>query len=327
MTAKAKGLGRGLDALLGAEPVANKAAQAEATLPLTALQPGKYQPRTQMDDTALLALAESIRSQGVIQPVLVRPAQNNKYEIIAGERRVRAAEIAGLENVPVVIRNIEDRSAAVMALIENIQREDLNPLEEARGIKKLMEDFSMSQEEAARSVGASRSAVANLLRLLNLTGKVQSMLLEGQLDMGHARALLALSNADQVLAANEVVAQKLSVRDTEQLVTRKLLLTQGANGGQTHTSSDNTTTVHHDAASQGKETQQKQASRPSDSSGAIEQYRMNLQTALSDRYAAEVGVRIKTDRSRSISGEISFRFGSQEELESLANKLESPSGK
>jgi ParB family transcriptional regulator, chromosome partitioning protein len=224
-TKKSKGLGRGLEALLGGSTdFSDTPKDAAGTLPTTQLQAGKYQPRTRMDEGALNELAQSIKAQGVMQPILVRPAggQNGetKYEIIAGERRFRAAQIAGLEHIPVLIRDVDDLAAAAMALIENIQREDLNPLEEAHGIHRLITDFSFTHEQAAGAVGRSRSAVSNLLRLLNLAKPVQTMLMAGDIDMGHARALLAVDGAQQITLANQVVAKRMSVRDTEKLVMR-----------------------------------------------------------------------------------------------------------
>jgi ParB family transcriptional regulator, chromosome partitioning protein len=217
-----KGLGRGLDALLGGhdEAVLPTIIGAPNVLALTALQPGKYQPRTRMDEGALAELADSIRAQGLIQPILVRRLANNDYEIIAGERRWRAARIAGLQEVPVVVKDVPDEHAAAMALIENIQREDLNALEEAQGISRLIKDFGLSHEQAAQAVGKSRSATSNLLRLLNLAKPVQTMLMAGDIDMGHARALLAVDAATQITLANQIIAKSLSVREAEKLVTR-----------------------------------------------------------------------------------------------------------
>ena len=219
---KRKGLGLGLEALLGAQgaEITTSAAGAPSSLPLDALVPGQYQPRTRMDEGALFELAESIKAQGVMQPILVRPLASGKYEIIAGERRSRAARLAGLDQVPVLVREVPDQSALAMALIENIQREDLNPLEEAQGIRRLIDEFSFTHEQAARAVGRSRAAVSNLLRLLNLARPVQDMLLAGDLDMGHARALLALDGAAQIQTANQVQARRLSVRETERLCAR-----------------------------------------------------------------------------------------------------------
>lgn len=228
VTKKSKGLGRGLDALLGGASDTAEAAPSVAGAPsallIDQLQAGKYQPRTRMDEGALNELAASIKAQGLMQPILVRPiARSNggaSYEIIAGERRFRAAQIAGLTEVPVLVKDVDDQAAAAMALIENIQREDLNPLEEAQGIHRLITDFAFTHEQAASAVGRSRSAVSNLLRLLNLAKPVQTMLMAGDIDMGHARALLAVDSATQITLANQVVAKRMSVRDTEKLVVR-----------------------------------------------------------------------------------------------------------
>ncbi len=216
--ARLKGLGRGLDALLG-EGDTNDGERL-LTLPVESLVPGKYQPRTRMDETALAELAASIRSQGLMQPILARAIPGGQFEIIAGERRWRASQLAGLKEVPVLVRVVEDEAALKMALIENIQRENLNPLEEAQGIHRLIQEFTMTHQTAAESVGRSRVAVSNLLRLLNLAKPVQAMLMSGDLDMGHARALLALSHAKQVDAAHEVAKKGMSVRDAERLVAR-----------------------------------------------------------------------------------------------------------
>ena len=214
---KKKGLGRGLEALLGEK---SKPVQADAPitrLPLGALQAGKYQPRQKMDSGPLQELAESIREQGVMQPLLVRAISAGKYEIIAGERRFRAATIAGLTEVPVLVSLADDKGAAAMALIENMQREDLNPLEESQGLARLIEEFGFTHEQAAKSVGKSRSAISNLLRLAQLAKPVQAMLLAGDIDMGHARALLPLPGAAQVALAQKIMAQGLSVREAERL--------------------------------------------------------------------------------------------------------------
>jgi ParB family chromosome partitioning protein len=214
---KKKGLGRGLEALLG-EKTQNEGSSATINrLPLTALQAGKYQPRQKMETGALQELAESIREQGVMQPLLVRAISAGKYEIIAGERRFRAATIAGLTEVPVLVSQADDKGAAAMALIENMQREDLNPLEESQGLARLIEEFGFTHEQAAKSVGKSRSAVSNLLRLTQLAKPVQAMLLAGDIDMGHARALLPLPGASQVALAQKIIAQGLSVREAERL--------------------------------------------------------------------------------------------------------------
>ena len=229
-TKKPKGLGRGLDALLGAdgpaiETFGKTPAKSEgppSTLPVSKMRAGKYQPRTRMDEGALNELAESIRAQGIMQPILVRALGDDpgRYEIIAGERRFRAAQLAGLKEVPVLVRDVADENAAVMALIENIQREDLNPLEEAQGVRRLLDEFGLTHEQAAQAIGRSRSATSNLLRLLNLAAPVQTMLLAGDIDMGHARALLAVDAATQIQLANQIIAKRLSVREAEKLVAK-----------------------------------------------------------------------------------------------------------
>ncbi len=235
--AKMKGLGRGLDALLGGdEPAASPAAaDRQSELKIDQLQPGKYQPRSHMDDAALRELAASIKTQGIMQPILVRPVPGGKFEIIAGERRWRASKIAGLETVPVLVREVADNAALAMALIENIQREDLNPLEQATGIQRLVSEFGATHDQAADMVGRSRSAVTNLLRLLGLAAPVRELLQQGKLDMGHARALLALTGMQQIEAARSVVARDLSVRDTEKLVGQLL---RGAPGKTTRKTTD-----------------------------------------------------------------------------------------
>ena len=215
---KQKGLGRGLDALLANDLEEAHNTDAQQILNVTQLQPGKYQPRSYMDAAALQTLADSIKTQGIMQPILVREISNNQYEIIAGERRWRASQLAGLTQVPVLVRDIPDESALAMALIENIQRENLNPLEEAQGIKRLIDEFAMTHEKAAEAVGRSRVAVSNLLRLLSLCAPVQDMLMHNKLDMGHARALIGLDTAQQVMLANKIVQQDLSVREVESLV-------------------------------------------------------------------------------------------------------------
>jgi len=293
---KPKGLGLGLEALLGpkaAEVVENKPG-APSTLKLSQLQTGKYQPRTRMDEGALYELAESIRSQGIMQPILVRPLRGpgdvaTRYEIIAGERRSRAAKLAGLDEVPVLVREVPDEAAAVMALIENIQREDLNPLEEAQGLKRLVDEFGLTHEQAAQAVGRSRSAASNLLRLLNLAQPVQTMLMAGDLDMGHARALLPLDAAQQILTANEVTARKLSVREAEKLVQRAQA---GASGAPTA------------------------KPRPEKSRDI-----KRLEEQLSDRLTADVEIRILKRTARGEQGEVVLRFGSLDELNGLLDKL------
>jgi ParB family transcriptional regulator, chromosome partitioning protein len=290
VTKKPKGLGLGLEALLG--PKVNESAEQTAqptTLALSRLQAGRYQPRTRMDEGSLYELAESIRSQGVIQPILVRPLQSGDYEIIAGERRFRAAKLAGLDAVPVLVKPVADEAAAVMALIENIQREDLNPLEEAQGLQRLVSEFQLTHEQAAQAVGRSRSAASNLLRLLNLAEPVQQMLMAGDLDMGHARALLALPAAQQVMCAHETVARKLSVRDAERLVARNLAGAAGAPAGRA------------------------KADKPRDI--------LRLQSRLADVLTAPVDIRILRRTRRGEQGEIAIGFGSLDELNSLLDKL------
>jgi len=215
---KPKGLGRGLDALLAGDMGSVGDADALRMLKVDQLQPGKYQPRSHMDQAALQTLADSIKSQGIMQPIITRKIAGDRYEIIAGERRWRASQLAGLKEVPVIVRDIPDESALAMALIENIQRENLNPLEESTGIKRLIDEFGMTHETAAQAVGRSRSAVTNLLRLQNLHVQVQEKLINGLLDMGHARALLSLNEAAQITAAEQIVQKGLSVRDAEKLV-------------------------------------------------------------------------------------------------------------
>ncbi|MFZ9425584.1 MAG: ParB/RepB/Spo0J family partition protein [Limnohabitans sp.] len=300
VTKKPKGLGRGLEALLGpsVNPSAQDASSAGGTgeLALSELVPGMYQPRTRMDEGALYELAESIRAQGIMQPILVRRlsqgAHAGKYEIIAGERRTRAAKLAGLERVPVLVRDVPNEAAAAMALIENIQREDLNPLEEAQGLQRLIREFGLTHEQAAQAVGRSRSAASNLLRLLNLADPVQSMLMAGDLEMGHARALLSLDRAAQITAANQVAAKSLSVRETESLV-KKLgaefqLVTQKP---------------------------KKEKSRDL----------RRIEEELSDLLTAEVEVRIKKRVKRNgrveEMGDISIQFGSLDELNGLIERL------
>ena len=219
MAAKPKGLGRGLDALLAGN---SSEPQRQDTLRVDYLQPGKYQPRTHMDQESLNELAASIKAQGVMQPILVRPVDGGRYEIIAGERRWRASQLAGLHEVPVLVRDIPDDSALAMSLIENIQRENLNPLEEAMGIQRLIDEFGMTHQQAADSVGRSRPAASNLLRLLHLAKPVQDLLMSGQIDMGHARALLPLAKASQVQLAHRISAKGYSVREAERMVQHEL---------------------------------------------------------------------------------------------------------
>jgi ParB family transcriptional regulator, chromosome partitioning protein len=293
VTKKPKGLGLGLEALLGPKvsdaPAAPATQGAPNSLELSQLQPGKYQPRTRMDEGSLYELAESIKSQGIMQPVLVRPVGGDRYEVIAGERRVRAARLAGLSEVPVLIKPVADEAAAVMALIENIQREDLNPLEEAQGLKRLIDEFRLTHEQAAQAVGRSRSAASNLLRLLNLAQPVQQMLMAGDLEMGHARALLALGAAEQITVGNEVAQKKLSVRDAERLVAK-----QAGNGRQTPLMR-----IKHE--------------KPRDI--------VRLEEALADKLTATVEIRVQRKTKRGEQGEIAIGFSSLDELNGLLDKL------
>ena len=228
VTKRPRGLGRGLSTLLG-DDVAKDASQPVAASPeknesgiveleLNVLKAGKYQPRTLIEQEKLSELADSIKQQGVISPIIVRRSGNGRYEIIAGERRFRASKLAGKKTIPAIVRSVDDKDALAMALIENMQREDLNAMEEAQGVKRLIDEFGYTHEQAADAIGRSRSGTTNLLRLLNLTDPVQQMLVDGKLDMGHARALLTLSGAEQIQAANEIVAKELSVREAEKLV-------------------------------------------------------------------------------------------------------------
>ena len=321
-TTKPKGLGRGLEALLGPKladapnPALAPSADQPAVLSLGDLVPGTYQPRTRMDEGALYELAESIKAQGIMQPVLVRrlgdaegaarmaafldrqglPAAERGarpvYEIIAGERRFRAARLAGLSEVPVLVRDVPDEAAAAMALIENIQREDLNPLEEAQGLQRLIKDFGLTHEQAAQAVGRSRSAGSNLLRLLNLSEPVQTMLMAGDLDMGHARALLALDRATQITAAQQIASRQLSVREAESLV-KKL-------------------------AAEFALTPQKPKAEKSRDIRRVEDELADLLTA-----AVEVRVKKRVKRHGRIDevGEIAIGFGSLDELNGLIDRL------
>jgi ParB family chromosome partitioning protein len=302
VTKKPKGLGRGLEALLGPKvddnAIAKKAKEEglPSTLPLSEMVPGMYQPRTRMDEGALFELAESIKAQGIMQPILVRQLtegeHKGKYEIIAGERRSRAAKLAGLDTVPVLVRNVPNEAAAAMALIENIQREDLNPLEEAQGLQRLIKDFGLTHEQAAQAVGRSRSAASNLLRLLNLAEPVQTMLMAGDVDMGHARALLSLDRATQITAANQITAKKLSVREAEALV-KKL-------------------------SAEFNLTPQKPKAEKSRDLKRVEE-------ELSDALTAQVEIRIKKRIKRQgrvqEMGELAIQFGSLDELNGLIEKL------
>ncbi|SEF48719.1 ParB/RepB/Spo0J family partition protein [Nitrosomonas ureae] len=215
---KQKGLGRGLDALLSGSADVALVEESLQSIETSRLQPGKYQPRTNMDQVALTELAESIKAQGIMQPILVRPIDAGRYEIIAGERRWRAAQLAGLNEVPALIRKVADESALAMSLIENIQRENLNPLEEAMGIQRLINEFGMTHQTAGEALGNSRSTISNLLRLLNLSAPVQELMMQGKIDMGHGRALLSLVPAQQIQLANIIAQKQLSVRETEKLV-------------------------------------------------------------------------------------------------------------
>jgi ParB family transcriptional regulator, chromosome partitioning protein len=321
-TTKPKGLGRGLEALLGPklanpqDPAQAPLADLPAVLSLGDLVPGTYQPRTRMDEGALYELAESIKAQGIMQPVLVRRLGDAEgaarmaafldrqgqpvaergarpvYEIIAGERRFRAARLAGLSEVPVLVRDVPDEAAAAMALIENIQREDLNPLEEAQGLQRLIKDFGLTHEQAAQAVGRSRSAGSNLLRLLNLAEPVQTMLMAGDLDMGHARALLGLERAAQITAAQQIASRQLSVREAESLV-KKL-------------------------AAEFNLTPQKPKAEKSRDIRRVEDELADLLTA-----HVEVRVKKRVKRHGRIEdvGEIAIGFGSLDELNGLIDRL------
>ena len=298
VTKKPKGLGLGLEALLGPRvrednALPNGGATALRTLKLTQLQPSKYQPRTRMDETSLQELAQSIRAQGLMQPILVRQVAAEQFEIIAGERRARAAKMAGLDEVPVLIKEVPDEAAAAMSLIENIQREDLNPLEEAQGLKRLTTDFGLTHEQAAQAVGRSRSAASNLLRLLNLAEPVQQLLLAGKLEMGHARALLPLENAEQIIGANQVIAKGLSVREAEKLVAR---------GGVTNSRPSVTSKTRKDKSRD----------------------LLRIEQTLSDMLMAAVEIRVKKKTHRGEQGEVAIQFGSLDELNGLLQKLGLP---
>jgi ParB family chromosome partitioning protein len=290
VTKRPKGLGMGLEALLGPKVSESAPATQPSTLKLHQLKPGRYQPRTRMDEGSLAELAQSIKSQGLMQPVLVRPLNGGTYEIIAGERRVRAAGMAGLDDVPVLVRDVPDEAAAVMSLVENIQREDLNPLEEAQGLQRLIEEFRLTHDQAAQAVGRSRSAASNLMRLLNLTEPVQKLLMAGDIEMGHARALLSLAAADQILCANEIVAKRLSVRETERLVAKRADASAPAN---------------------------KQRAQPAEKSRDI----VRLEEQLADRLTAPVEIRLKRRGGEGGRGEIAISFGSLDELNGVLDKL------
>ena len=305
VTKKPKGLGRGLQALLG--PTVGETSQAiensnaaspglPASLRLLDMVAGQYQPRTRMDEGALYELAESIKAQGIMQPILVRRLvagpNDGKYEIIAGERRFRAAKLAGLDSVPVLVRNVPDEAAAAMALIENIQREDLNPLEEAQGLQRLVKEFGLTHELAAQAVGRSRSAASNLLRLLNLADPVQTMLMAGDLDMGHARALLSLDRATQITAANQIAAKKMSVREAEGLV---------------------------------KKLSAEFSLKPQKASKEKSRDTRRVEEELADLLMAEVEVRVKKQVKRNGRredvGELAIQFASMDELNGLIERL------
>lgn len=293
--AKIKGLGRGLDALLAGDMGSVGSADSLMMLRVTQLRPGKYQPRSHMDEAALQTLAASIKTQGIMQPILVRHlsgyGDEDQYEIIAGERRWRASQLAGLAEVPVLVREIEDEAALAMALIENIQRENLNALEEAQGIKRLIDEFAMTHEKAADAVGRSRVAVSNLLRLLSLCTPVQAMLMENKLDMGHARALIGLENAKQVMLANQIISQQLSVREAENLV---------KNSANNQVSEDSHTKV----ALPKKLTQDHDVLR--------------LQNRLSDQLGANVQIQSKTNGT----GTLKIQYANLDQLDAIIAILE-----
>lgn len=289
---KPKGLGRGLEALLGADSnaldqIANQNnASGVREMPVSMLQTGKYQPRSVMDDVSINSLAESIEQQGVMQPLLVRVVthQEGAYEVIAGERRLRAAVKAGLDMVPVIIKDVDDEQAAIMALIENIQREDLNPIEEARGVKRLLDEFALTHDQLARTIGRSRSATSNTLRLLNLASPVQQLLMENAIDMGHARALLPLEAADQILAANLIIAKGLSVRQAEQLVAKGL-----------HTVS----------------------SKTENSGAGVHQDVLRMQERLADRLGSKVGLKA----NKKGTGQLTLHFHDWDQFHGLLDKM------
>jgi ParB family chromosome partitioning protein len=280
---KLKGLGRGLDALLAGNE--SQGGEQQRSLPVDCLQPGKYQPRTRMDNASLEELAASIRAQGLMQPILVRPlgrgVGEDRYEIIAGERRWRAAQMAGLNEVPTLIREIPDESALAMALIENIQRENLNPLEEAQGLQRLIDEFSMTHQQAADAVGRSRPAASNLLRLLQLVAPVQDLLMEGGIDMGHARALLPLSGALQIQLAQRVVQKGMSVRETERMAQHAL-----------------------------KPAKEAEAAKP-------DRDVLRLQEELSDFLGAQVEIRT----NKKGAGKIQIDFGDLDQLEGILQRI------
>ena len=288
---KKKGLGRGLEALLGEKTQQASPSGDINRLPLTALQAGKYQPRQKMEAGALQELAESIREQGVMQPLLVRLVSPGKYEIIAGERRFRAATIAGLKEVPVLVSSADDQAAAAMALVENMQREDLNPLEESQGLARLIEEFGFTHEQAAKAVGKSRSAITNLLRLAQLAKPVQAMLLAGDIDMGHARALLPLPGASQVALAQRISAQGLSVREAERM-TAALVIAGGQIGDK------------------------KAKNKPGTSAPSADPDMQRLTQEIADLIGLSAEFVLKGK-----GGELRIRFSQFDELDSLLKKL------
>lgn len=294
-----KGLGRGIDALLGGSHVMNALHDAQnkaeleqnpagqlTLLARDVLQAGKYQPRSHMDESALNELADSIKEQGLMQPIIVRSIGNGQYEIIAGERRYRAAGIAGLTEVPVLIKEVDDKNALSLALIENIQREDLNAIEEAQGLQRLIREFNYTHETCAQAIGRSRSAVSNLLRLLNLAPAVQTMLLAGDLEMGHARALLSLDTAQQIMLAQEIANKRLSVRDTEKRVAQIL---------------------------KGEGEQTKHAIKNRAVSGDIKA----LQEKLSDALGAQVDIKMGAKNK----GKMTIAFGNLDILDGIISKI------
>ena len=284
MMQRKKGLGRGLDALLaGNDDVLETDKQRQATLAIGDLQPGKYQPRTRMDPGSLEDLAASIKAQGLIQPISVRPVSGGRYEIIAGERRWRASQIAGLVEVPVLIREIPDDAALAMSLIENIQREDLNPLEEAAGLQRLIDEFGMTHQQAADAVGRSRSAATNLLRLLNLAKPAQDLLMAGDIEMGHARAILAAPKSEQGRLAADVADKGYSVRETEKRVAREL-----------------NPPAHKIVAERNRDL-----------------------VRLEEELADSLGAAVKLSANRRGSGSISIRFTSLDQLDGLLMRLRS----
>ncbi len=283
-----KGLGRGLDALLSGNTATKQQNETLRELRVDQLRPGKYQPRSRMDEASLNELAASIKAQGVMQPILTRELPDGGYEIIAGERRWRAAQLAELKQVPVIVRKVPDNAALAMALIENIQREDLNPLEEAIGIQRLIDEFQMTHQAAADAVGRSRSAASNLLRLLKLPQAVQDMLMDGSLDMGHARALLSLDGAQQVLLANKIVLEGLSVREAERLV-------------QQH----------------GEQGAQKTVAKPTRKSPAEKRDTQRLQ----DELSAQLGARVELKTNSKGGGKLIIEYTSNDQLEELTGRL------